>query len=393
MSTLPSSWPEGPTLRLLDRADEPLVAPVEVAAAAPQAFLGFRCGLLRGLLARPGQDSRLGIHSRHLAVHGLFEACLLLGLEQWVVVERIRVLVVTERHRLLELGVPLLQLEMILNDLGEDPRRLNLHTGSWARGLDGPAGEILALQTGFSTETAGELRVRDGLARCLDPVLPGPFRLVHGRIRCCKELGGHLRGRNGGHPEAGADRDRAAVHREQGPAAEQAADALGQLGPAFEIGPRQDENELLPTPAAGEVDVPDGLLEECGELSEDRVAGRMAVPVVDVLEPIEVGDDDGQGPAEPLDPRELVFQRLLALAPVGETREAVDQCLSFDDSMQACVVERDHGMRSEGNGSHAVLLGELGAEEEERTEADRSSLKRYLEALWSLVGKAGLDER
>src|SRR2546429_7359130 len=158
MSTLPSSWPEGPTLRLLDRADEPLVAPVEVAAAAPQAFLGFRCGLLRGLLARPGQDSRLGIDSRHVAVHDVCEACLLLGLEQWVVVEGIRVLVVTERHRLLELGVPLLQLEMILNDLGEDRRRLNLHTGSWARGLDGPAGEILALQTGFSTETAGELR-------------------------------------------------------------------------------------------------------------------------------------------------------------------------------------------------------------------------------------------
>src|SRR5712691_8423448 len=135
MSSLPSSFSEGPTLRRRDRADEPLVAPVEIAAAAPEAFLGIRAGLLGGLLAGPRKHRRLGRGDRLLAVHGLFEARLLFGLEQWVIVEWIRGLVVTERHRLLELGVPLLQLEMVLDDLGEDRGRLNLHRGSWRRGL------------------------------------------------------------------------------------------------------------------------------------------------------------------------------------------------------------------------------------------------------------------
>src|SRR5439155_3875837 len=134
MSSLPSSFSEGPTLRRRDRTDEPLVAPVEVAAAAPEAFLGVRAGLLGGLLAGPRELWRLGSDNRLLAVHGLFQACLLFGLEQWVIVERIRGLVVTEGHRLLELRVPLLQLEMVLDDLGENRRRLNLHRGSWGRG-------------------------------------------------------------------------------------------------------------------------------------------------------------------------------------------------------------------------------------------------------------------
>src|SRR6266487_3465793 len=105
----------------------------------------------------------------------------------------------------------------------------------------------------------------------------------------------------------------------------------------------------------------------------------MPVAVVDVLEPIEVSDDDGQGPAETLDAGELVFQGLLTLAPVGQTRKAVDESLSFHDAMEACVVERDHGMRGKRNRGHAVLIGELGPEENQRPEAGRSSLKELLE--------------
>src|SRR6266571_5191322 len=141
MSSLPSSWSEGPTLRRRDRTGEELVAPVEVAASAPEAFLRFRAGgFLRSLLAGPGEHGGIGSDSRLLAVHGLFEACLLFGFEKGVIVERIRGLVVTDRHRLLEPGVPLLQLEMVLNDLGEDRRRLNLHRGSWVGGWGSPYG-------------------------------------------------------------------------------------------------------------------------------------------------------------------------------------------------------------------------------------------------------------
>src|SRR6266550_251617 len=139
MSSLPSSWSEGPTLRRRGRTGEELVAPVEVAAPAPEAFLGFRSvGFLRSLLAGPGEHGGIGTDGRLLAVHRLFEACLLLGLEKGVIVERVRGLVVTDRHRLFEPGVPLLQLEMVLNDLGENRRRLNLHIE--APGLGAGAG-------------------------------------------------------------------------------------------------------------------------------------------------------------------------------------------------------------------------------------------------------------
>ena len=134
---------------------------------------------------------------------------------------------------------------------------------------------------------------------------------------------------------------------EDGAAGEGPPDPLGELGPAGDVGARQDEDELLPAPAPSEVDVPDGLLQKHGELTQDCVARGMTVAVVDVLEPVEVGHDDCQGAAETLDTGELVFEGLLALAPVGETREAVDQRLPFHDSVQPCVVERHHRMGSE----------------------------------------------
>src|SRR6266566_3081798 len=162
-------------------------------------------------------------------------------------------------------------------------------------------GEIVALRAAFSTETAGGLRVRDGLARRLDPVLAGPFCLVHGRIGRREELGGGLRWGDRGDPEAGRDGDRGAVDGEDGPAGEGHPDPLGELGPARDVSARQDEDELLPAPAPSEVDVPDGLLEKDGELTQDCVACGMTVAVVDVLEPVEVGHDDCQGAAETFD--------------------------------------------------------------------------------------------
>ena len=44
------------------------------------------------------------------------------------------------------------------------------------------------------------------------------------------------------------------------------------------IGARKDEEEFLPAPAAREVDVAQALLQQRGEVTEERVSCRMAVP-------------------------------------------------------------------------------------------------------------------
>jgi len=66
---------------------------------------------------------------------------------------------------------------------------------------------------------------------------------------------------------------------------------------------------------------------------QDGIPRGMAMAVVDVLEPVEIGDDNCERAAETLDTGELVLQGLLALASIRETRETVDQRLPLHDPM------------------------------------------------------------
>ena len=61
------------------------------------------------------------------AVHRVLDPRLLLGLEERVVLERILVHVLAERHLVLERRVAPLQLQMLLDDLGEHRRRVYSH--------------------------------------------------------------------------------------------------------------------------------------------------------------------------------------------------------------------------------------------------------------------------
>src|SRR5919204_4918480 len=102
-----------------------LIAPVEVAGASPEAVVRLDSGLVQLVFAGPLEGDRgLRRDGRLGAVHRVLDAGLLLGLEQRVVVERIFVLVPVQRQLVVELRVPLLQLEMVLNDLGEKRRRI-----------------------------------------------------------------------------------------------------------------------------------------------------------------------------------------------------------------------------------------------------------------------------
>src|SRR5262249_19393162 len=82
-----------------------LIAPVEVARASPEGVVGFDGGrLVVDVFAGPLEgNGRLRRDGRLGAVHRVLDAGLLLGLEEWVVVERIVVLVTVEGQLSIEL--------------------------------------------------------------------------------------------------------------------------------------------------------------------------------------------------------------------------------------------------------------------------------------------------
>ena len=118
----------------------------------------------------------------------------------------------------------------------------------------------------------------------------------------------------------------------------------------------------------------------------------MAVAVVDVLEPVEVADDDGQRAAEALEACELRGQRVLALPPVRKAGETVDERLALDDPVQTRVLERDDRMRRERDRGHPVLVLEVVAEQQEGAERHVARGERNLDLVPPFAGLAGLDQ-
>src|SRR5437899_2557282 len=110
--------------------------------------------------------------------------------------------------------------------------------------------------------------------------------------------------------------------------------STGDLRTSGQVSAREDQQELFPTPASGQVDVSERLPEERGEISQERVPGGMPIAVVDILEPIEVRDHDREGSAETVDAGKLVREGLLALPAIRQTGQAVHQSLSLDDPVQ-----------------------------------------------------------
>src|SRR3954471_5145709 len=138
-----------------------------------------------------------------------------------------------------------------------------------------------------------------------DAVLAAPLRVVERGVGGREELGAAGGGRERRDAEARGDRDRGAVGSEDDPRRQRAPDPLGDECAALHVGAGQDEQELLPTPARGQVDVSERVVEDDAELAQHAVARLMAVAVVDVLEVVEVGENDGERAAEPFDARDL----------------------------------------------------------------------------------------
>src|SRR5204863_8816029 len=104
-----------------------------------------------GLLAGPRRNGRIQGDDRLLAVHRLLEAGLLLGLEERMVVEGVCVLVMPERHRVLEPRVPFLELQVVLDHFRKERGCFNRHSISWVGGGGRAAGRDCSPSRAFST--------------------------------------------------------------------------------------------------------------------------------------------------------------------------------------------------------------------------------------------------
>src|SRR6202030_810422 len=100
----------------------------------------------------------------------------------------------------------------------------------------------------------------------LHPVLSCPLGPVEGPVRGREELPLAGSGPVLGHAEAAGDPYPRPVTALEGALRQGLADAVGELGPAGHIGPRQEEDELLAAPATRQVGVADGRAKHAREL-------------------------------------------------------------------------------------------------------------------------------
>ena len=209
--------------------------------------------------------------------------------------------------------------------------------------------------------------------RRLDPVLARALRLVESPVGGRDQLLGLRQGRRRGDAEARGDPDRRAARGDDHALLQGGPHPLGDVRGACGVGAGKEQHELLAAEAPGGVDLlAHALAQQLGEGADDRVPGRMAVHVVDRLEVVEVGEDERRRSAHALGADELGLELVLAVAPVGEPGEAVDERLPLDDAVQAGVLERDGGLGGERPRGLLALVVEGRAVEDERAEAVRA---------------------
>ena len=89
---------------------------------------------------------------------------------------------------------------------------------------------------------------------------------------------------------------------------------------AGEVGLGEDQRELLAAVAAGEVDLADAAEQDLADRAQDRVAGLVAMGVVDLLEVVEVEEDERERVADAVGAPPLEHELLVERAPVRRGR-------------------------------------------------------------------------
>src|SRR5438552_13517812 len=124
-------------------------------------------------------------------------------------------------------------------------------------------------------------------------VFAGSLGLVHRVVRFAQQfVAPRLGARDGDDADAGGDGGRPAEHRTD-PAGEAIGDRVGHAA----VGLRHQDAELVATQPAHEIGLAHRAAHRVGDEPQDRVAGGVAVRVVDPLEVVQVEIDQSQRPA------------------------------------------------------------------------------------------------
>ena len=121
-----------------------------------------------------------------------------------------------------------------------------------------------------------------------------------------------------------------------------AADPLGDLHRLLGARLRQQDAELLTAEPRRDVVVPEMHPEHLGEAFQNRVAGEMAVRVVDVAQEVEVGHDQRKRALEPLRADDLLVQRGPEVARVEQARLRVDASFGLELRHRERTVDEEH---------------------------------------------------
>ena len=152
----------------------------------------------------------------------------------------------------------------------------------------------------------------------------GEVGLVDERVRVLRVL------REAGDADRDGRADRLARRLDvEQPLRDRAADPLGDLERLLRRRLRQQDRELLAAEAGRNVVVAQLGAEDLGDALQHRVAGEVAVGVVDLAQQVEVGHDQRQRPLEALCAAELLRQRRGEVARVEEAGLGVDARLGL----------------------------------------------------------------
>ncbi len=175
--------------------------------------------------------------------------------------------------------------------------------------------------------------------------------------------------------------------------AHRGSDALGNRRGILLARVREQERELLPAEPRGHVVRAELVLEDPGDPDEHRVAGQVAVAVVDLAQEIQVGDEDGGGTPRAARPLQHLLQYLGEVTRVVELRLRILPCLGFELREGQRPLDEDERREREQREPRVVEpdRGEHDAEQRD-DEIRRNALRREEAALAERVPARQLQD-